>query len=660
MKFIVEFIASGLFLQAGIRRGCAEQYNADRKGREYNLLAPWLGTGLLTSTGPKWRFRRKLLTPTFHFTILEDFIPVFHEQSSVLVSKLKRLDCEPCVDVVPLMTSCTLDIICQTAMGVCINAQGDDNDDYVKAVHEIGNAFMYRVLRPWLYPDIIFNCTAFGQRFRTNLQKVQGFTRKSCASFGYTVGDLNILKADRSLLATMFNVCGDGGASHGSQRQYNASFMPMELHQDPESFPEPEKFNPERFFAENSAGRHPYSYVPFSCQYSRKEGRRQEGKRETVIGQKFALMEEKTVLANILRRFHVISLDPRDRVLVQPNLTTKNNHDIDANGYILYCPCMGRFGNQADHFLGALAFAHALNRTLALPPWVEYKPGHSRSVQIPFDTYFKVEPLQQYHRVITMEYFMQNIAPIIWPKGKRKVFCYMARGGSDHCNAKDGNPFGPFWDTFDVNFDESVFYQPLHYDEPPQLSPCVRKMGKLNRNLVWSDAVLKEAKTFISGMVPRGPFVGIHLRNGPDWVRACEHIEHSPLLFAAPQCLGYQNEFGQATPELCFPTKDIILRQLKTKVKALKAKAVFVASDHDHMISDIEKYMKDLKVKAYKLPVSNPHVDLAILGLSNHFIGNCISSFTAFAKRERDANNLQSSFWAFPAPTKTPITHDEF
>lgn len=37
----------------------------------------------------------------------------------------------------------------------------------------------------------------------------------------------------------------------------------------------------------------------------------------------------------------------------------------------------------------------------------------------PFEDYFSVDALQVFHRVITMETFMTDIAPVVWPYQKR-------------------------------------------------------------------------------------------------------------------------------------------------------------------------------------------------------------------------------------------------
>jgi len=85
------------------------------KSLEYDLLYDWLGRGLLTNNGLAWRQKRKILTPAFHFKILENFIPIMNEQANVLISVLKQSK-QDHVHVLEKMKLCTLDIICGEKM----------------------------------------------------------------------------------------------------------------------------------------------------------------------------------------------------------------------------------------------------------------------------------------------------------------------------------------------------------------------------------------------------------------------------------------------------------------------------------------------------------------------------------------------------------------
>lgn len=89
---------------------------------------------------------------------------------------------------------------------------------------------------------------------------------------------------------------------------------------------------------------------------------------------------------------------------------------------------------------------------------------------MPFKKYFKVEAVKEFAKVIAMAEFMKNLAETVWPPEKRISFCYLERmkldgTSSNSCNAKEGNPFFSFWETFNIDFVGSEFFGPaLNYD----------------------------------------------------------------------------------------------------------------------------------------------------------------------------------------------------
>ncbi|XP_071652110.1 cytochrome P450 4C1-like [Temnothorax longispinosus] len=401
------------------------------KGYIYTTLYPWLGTGLLTSEGNKWHRRRKILTPTFHFNILKQFVEILIEEGNRMTKSLKDRKESTIDDLMLFVSHHTLNAICETAMGTSLQDMGEFQQQYREAVHEMGNIILYRTLRPWLNPNMIFALTSMGRKQAKNLKILHGFTEKVIAErkqyhestdgryltkhFKDNVEDdkevigikkkrlamldLMLLEAannemndldireevdtfmfeghDTTAMGLTFAIlllaehkdvqecarnevsaviqANDGKLTMSalnnmpylerclkeSLRLYpsvpfisrvlsedvktesylipTGSVMHIniyDIHRDPNFWPNPNVFDPDRFLPERIQKRHPYSYLPFSA-----------GPRNC-IGQRYAMLELKAIIASLVHNFYLEPIDYLKDLRFMSDLVTRVTQPI--------------------------------------------------------------------------------------------------------------------------------------------------------------------------------------------------------------------------------------------------------------------------------------------------------------------------------------------
>ncbi|XP_063697452.1 probable cytochrome P450 4aa1 [Culicoides brevitarsis] len=270
----------------------------------YKFLHNFLGKGLITSERERWQWHRKYLQPYFHLGILEKFIENFEKCAKRgLIEEIN--DKNEAFNVTPIINKCVLNILNDIIDEACtMMLAGQDST---------GSALAFLMYYLAENED-------FQQKCFLEVEKI--FKEKSFDE-SLTLTDLNnmrflemcikeTLRLQPSIIiygrklsepVTLRNVTLPAGS--------DVFIIPYATHRIPEIYPEPEKFDPERFNVENSQNRSKFAFIPFSA-----------GPRNC-IGYQFAIMEMKVIMATILKDFRIKSvpgitkIEPSFRITVR-------------------------------------------------------------------------------------------------------------------------------------------------------------------------------------------------------------------------------------------------------------------------------------------------------------------------------------------------------
>ncbi|GIY21781.1 cytochrome P450 4V2 [Caerostris extrusa] len=401
----------------------------------------------------QWKERKKLLAAGFQNNMLKGYLAVMNEHAQKLVEFLHGETGKDFTCIESPISLCSLDIVCESILGLKIGALQSEAEEYVSSLHRLLELAMTRIWKFWLWSDFMCHRTNDYKEALQHIKITHGFSRSivkerkvrymngemgddsrrpKClldillklhiedqvldeegvrqevdtfighdtvtvavkwalyliglytevqekihqeldsvlgadSKGALSVADLNelkylecVLKASPSqdssfkqfsrkmmfLMKALFSPEILPYPMHlclcGSQKECNRLYPPVPLfarkvseetsicghtipkrttvvvtpflvHRDEDVFPDPEKFDPERFLPENSTHIPECAYIPFAA-----------GPRNC-IGRVFGEMEVKLLVCHILRSFSLHSLDSRDQVLPVAKITLQSS-----------------------------------------------------------------------------------------------------------------------------------------------------------------------------------------------------------------------------------------------------------------------------------------------------------------------------------------------
>ncbi|XP_052753295.1 cytochrome P450 4C1-like isoform X2 [Galleria mellonella] len=174
----------------------ADPYAADKvmktsleKDEVMDLVRPLIGNGSIFAPVTIWRPRRKVLAPTFGQKTLNNFVKIFYKQSAILADQLQSVAGKEKFSIFSYVTTYSMDAICETTMGVNVNAQGNINHPVLKAFNGFCQMSAARFVCPWLHPPSVYKYMPNYSTYVKHCQLLKNFVDKIIKTKGQEINN---------------------------------------------------------------------------------------------------------------------------------------------------------------------------------------------------------------------------------------------------------------------------------------------------------------------------------------------------------------------------------------------------------------------------------------------------------------------------------------